>query len=99
MADRLYSAWRRWIGVLFGVTALAAAEPYRQERAVATTDGFERRSAQLEKDVSVPTAETYKEGIRMPNEIVGFHGGLSPDEKSAVRRAMRRARPAPASRI
>lgn len=23
MADRLYSAWRRWIGVLFGVTALA----------------------------------------------------------------------------
>lgn len=61
-----------------GATALATAEPYRQERAVATTDAFDRRAAQLEKDVSVPTAETYKAGIRMPNEIVGFHGGLSP---------------------
>ncbi|MFT3714203.1 MAG: hypothetical protein QM817_41600 [Archangium sp.] len=42
-------------------------------------DGWERRAAELSRDVA-PTQDTYHEGIFPPNEFFDVHGGIVPGE-------------------
>lgn len=42
------------------------------------SDGFERTTNRLERDLDVATAITYGDGILPPNEYVAFHMGLAP---------------------
>ncbi|HEY1089198.1 MAG TPA: hypothetical protein VGE37_15945, partial [Archangium sp.] len=59
------------------VEAVAAA-PYVERGPVAREDSYASAATGLEKDLSTPTTENYRKGIRSPNEVFGFHGGLAP---------------------
>jgi hypothetical protein len=59
------------------VEAVAAA-PYDEKGPVAREDSYAQSAKGLEKDLSTPTTENYRQGIRSPNEVFGFHGGLAP---------------------